>query len=370
MTVLSCREDYPLDLHRFGWNSRLSSCFESLETGLVPGRVVTAQRELCSVTCVHGELLAEVSGRFRQEAAERSDFPVVGDWVAISPRTEEGRATVHAILPRSNAIARRAAGAAPHGRVEEQVVAANVDAALIVMGLDNDFSLPRLERYLTIAWSAGAQPLVLLNKADLCDDLPGRLAQVGAAAVGVPVLGVSAETGQGIEALLPHLAPGRTAVLLGSSGVGKSTLVNRLMGEIRMDTGPVRTDDGRGRHTTTHRELLVLPGGALLIDNPGMREVGLWGTEEDLDGAFADIESLARECRFSDCRHDNEPGCAVRIALRNGALDERRYRSWQKLQRELAFLSSRDDIRARLEKQKLLKSRSQLQKDFRKDRRV
>jgi ribosome biogenesis GTPase / thiamine phosphate phosphatase len=360
-----------LDLNQLGWNSLFASRFDLIKDGdLVPGRVIAAHRELSVVLCSHGELRAEVSGRFRREAEGRGDFPVVGDWVALTPRPRESNATIHAILPRSSAIARRAAGAGQHARTEGQVVAANVDTALIVMGLDGDFNLRRLERYLTVAWGAGVQPVIVLNKADLCDNLPGRIAETEAAAVGVPVLSVSAETGQGVEGLLPFLKTGCTAALLGSSGVGKSTLVNRLLGEHCMETRPLREDDSRGRHTTTHREMLILPGGGLLIDNPGMREVGLWGTEDDLDGAFSDLEALARECRFSDCSHAGEPGCAVRAALERGVIDEARYRSWQKLQRELAFLSSRDDVRMRLEKEKALKNISLLQKRFRKDRRA
>jgi ribosome biogenesis GTPase len=354
-----------------GWNSRLSEDFKRFEAeGLAPARVTAAQRELCTVTCAQGDLLAEVSGRFRLEAGGKSDYPVVGDWVAVTPRPTDGRATIHAILPRMSAFVRRAAGGATsRAPAAEQVVAANIDTAVIVMGLDHDFNLRRMERYLTLAWGSGVQPVVVLNKADLCPELPERLAETTAAAVGVPVLAMSAGEGTGIEPLLPHLRPGSTTALLGSSGVGKSTLINRLLGAEKMATAAVREDDQRGRHTTTHRELVVLPSGAILIDNPGMREVGLWGEEDDLDGAFGDIDELSRACRFSDCRHGAEPGCAVRAALEEGTLDPERYASWRKLQKELAFLARKEDARARAAVREQHKSIAKFQRSFRKDRR-
>ncbi len=337
-----------------------------------PARVIAGQRESCRVICAQGDLRAEVSGRYRRECEERSDFPVVGDWVAIVARPRDGRATIYALLPRSNAFIRRAATGwlSRNGRAEAQVVAANLDAALIVMGLDRDFNVRRLERYITLAWGSGVQPMVALNKADLCEDLAQRLRQAQEVGIGVPLLAISAETGEGVDALHAHLPPGSTTALLGSSGVGKSTLINRLLGAARMETRAAREDDGRGRHTTTHREMVVLPTGALLIDNPGMREVGLWGDEEGLDAAFTDIEALAGECRFSDCTHADEPGCAVRAAREGGSLDEARYQSWCKLQKELAHLARREDPRAREAHRQLWKSRAKMQKEFRKDRRA
>jgi len=360
-------EESPLELQSLGWNSRFEIDFQPhAAQALVPARVIAGQRDLCTVLGPSGEMLAEVSGRYRSEAQRRADFPVVGDWVAIAPRPEEGRATIHALLPRSTSFMRKAAGEP----VEEQVLAANIDIPLIVMALDHDFNIRRLERYITLAWSSGVQPVVVLNKADLCDELAERTAEARDAAIGVPVLDVSAETGAGVDAVAALLGPGKTAALMGSSGVGKSTLINRLLGVHRMATGGVREDDSRGRHTTTHREMVILPGGALLIDNPGMREVGLWGDEEDLDAAFSDIEERARDCRFSDCRHGAEPGCAVRAALEDGSITEARYESWRKLQRELAFLTTREDVRARIAQRQMLKLRSKHSKSFRKDRRA
>jgi ribosome biogenesis GTPase / thiamine phosphate phosphatase len=359
-----------LELQSLGWNSRFASSFEQFAgNGIVPARVIAGQRELCTVVSEQGEFLAEVSGRYRLVAEEKSDFPVVGDWVAVTPRQE--RATIHGLLPRSSAFVRKAVKGSPswHTRMEGQVVAANIDTALIVMGLDRDFNVRRLERYLTLAWASGVQPVVVLNNADLCGELAERLAETQEVAVGVPVLTVSAETGMGVETLHAHCTAGRTAAFLGSSGVGKSTLINRLLGADRMAIGAVRADDSRGRHTTTHRELIVVPTGALLIDNPGMREVGLYGSEEDLDASFSDIEELSRACRFSDCRHGSEPGCAVRAAREEGRLSDERYRSWRKLQKELAFLLTRDDVRARTAQRQMLKARAKFGKSFRKDRR-
>ncbi len=360
-----------MELASLGWNSRFAQEFESYSgTGLVPARVIVGQRELCTVTGPQGELRAEVSGRYRHETVEKSDFPVVGDWVAVTPRPEDGRATVHALLPRSSAFVRRAAqGSGAPSMPQRQVVAANIDTALIVMALDHDFNLRRLERYLTLAWGSGAQPVVALNKADLCAELSARVAETEAAAIGAPVLAVSAETGMGMEALQGALLPGRTAALLGSSGVGKSTLINRLLGSAHMATAAVRADDSRGRHTTTHRELVVIPSGALLIDNPGMREVGLYGTEEDLAASFSDIDELAHACRFSDCTHAAEPGCAVQAAREQGTLTEERYQGWRKQQRELTYLLTRDDVRAQAEQRQMLKARAKYAKSFRKDRR-
>ena len=356
-------EELSLNIDTLGWNSHFSIEFGRFAgAGMVPARVASAHRHIYSVLCEPGELVAEVSGRFRREAARPADFPAVGDWVAVSPRPAEDRATIHALLPRASCFSRKA----PGEKTEEQVVAANIDTALIVMSLDRDFNLRRLERYLTLAWGSGVQPVVALNKADLCAEVERRVADTEAAAVGVPVVALSAEEGRGVEELRAHLPAARTAALLGSSGVGKSTIINRLLGAELLATAAVRENDSRGRHTTTHRELIILPFGAIVVDNPGMREVGVWGGEEDLGGAFADIEELAAGCRFSDCRHRAEPGCAVRAAREEGRLSEDRYRSWLKLGRELAFLAMQRDALALLEEKRRMKSLSRFQKSFKK----
>lgn len=333
----------------YGWSETLQRqfAFHAAE-GLTPGRVIVQQRGLYRLVTPQGEVAAELSGRFLHQAQE-GDHPVAGDWVAARLRAGERAATVHHVLPRASVFTRRASG--PGGGL--QVVAANVDLVLLVASLNADLSLRRLERYLATAWESGAKPAVVLTKADACEDAAALTAEVEAIAFGVPVLPVSALSGEGMEKVAALLEPGRTAVLLGSSGVGKSTLVNALAGEELMATGGVREDDARGRHTTTHRELVRLPGGALILDTPGMRELGLWQAEEGLSATFEDIEALAAGCRFRDCSHQGEPGCAVRVALEAGDLDEGRWKSFGKLQRELAHLDRRDDPQARAEYRKL-----------------
>ena len=332
------------EIQSYGWSDALQRQFEPYAArGLVPGRVIVQQRGLYRLATDLGDLAAELSGRFVHEA-EETGFPVAGDWVACAARPGEGAATIQAVLPRASLFVRRTAGpGAPVG----QAVAANVDLALLVASLNAELNPRRVERYLATAWESGAQPLVVLTKADACPDLAASLAQIEAVAIGVEVHAVSAVTGQGLSALAEHLAPGRTAVLLGSSGVGKSTLVNALAGAALMAVGEIRLDDAKGRHTTTHRELVRLPSGALVLDTPGMRALGLWDAESGLERVFGDvareIETLAAGCRYRDCAHHGEPGCAVAQAVADGRLDADRWRSWTKLQRELAHLERRED---------------------------
>jgi ribosome biogenesis GTPase len=307
--------------------------------GLVPGRVVAGHTRLLRVRTGEGECLAELAGALRHQARGAEDRPAVGDWVALRPREGGHRAVVQAVLPRRTAFVRRAAGE----RTVAQVLAANVDTVFLVMGLDGDFNLRRIERALVLAWESGADPVVLLNKADVCDDIPGRRAEVEAVALGVPVRVIAAKAGEGLDSLAPWLVPGRTVALLGSSGVGKSTLVNRLVGHEKQKTREVLPADQRGRHTTTHRELILLPGGALLLDTPGLRELQLWSDGAGLRAAFEDVEELSSACRFTDCRHDAEPGCAVRAAAEEGRLDPARLDSFRKLQAELRALEIRED---------------------------
>lgn len=307
--------------------------------GLVPGRVVTAHARLLRVRTEEGEALAVLAGSLRHQAGGPQDRPAVGDWVALRPPEAGHRAVVQAVLPRRTAFVRRAAGK----RDVVQVLAANVDTVFLVTGLDRDYNLRRIERALVLAWESGAEPVVLLNKADLCDDVPGRRAEVEAVAPGVPVLVIAAKPGEGLDALAPWLLPGRTVALLGSSGVGKSTLVNRLLGREKQKTREVLAADDRGRHTTTHRELVVLPTGALLLDTPGLRELQLWSDGAGLQAAFEDVGDLSASCRFTDCRHEAEPGCAVRAAVEEGRLDPARLDSFRKLQAELRALEARED---------------------------
>jgi len=333
-----------LDLESLGWDAAFAESFQPHEQdGLAPARVAVEHRSEYVVYSQQGELRAELSGRMRSGGLQ----PAVGDWLAVAP-TGDGRAIVHAVLPRRTAFIRKAAFA----ETKPQVLASNVDVVFVVCGLDANFNLRRIERYLTLGWESGAQPVVLLTKADLCDEVEDRVWEVEAIAIGVPVHAVSAPTGEGIDTVRSYLPPGRTAVLLGSSGVGKSTLVNALVGENLLATREVRESDGRGRHTTTHRQLVPLPNGGLVLDTPGIRELQLWSADEGLETAFPDIESLTSECRFTDCAHSREPGCAVRAALAAGELDVERFESWRKLQRELERLERKQDARARSDARK------------------
>ncbi len=327
-----------MDLNQLGWNSFFKESFEPFsKRGYSAGRISEEHKHLYHVLAECGELLAKVSGKLLHDSENRSEFPAVGDWVAISARPAEGTATIHAILPRLSKFARKIAGKT----IEEQVIAANINTIFLVNGLDNDFNLRRIERYLTLGWESGANPIVVLNKADVCDDITQKAALVETIALGVPVHVVSAVTGQGLEELSTYLSNGVTVAFLGSSGTGKSTLINALFGQAVQDVSEVRQGDSRGRHTTTFRKMIILPQGGIVIDTPGLRELQLWGSDEGLSGAFNDIELLAERCRFTDCRHENEPGCAVRKAFEEGGLDSKRYESYLKLQSELDYLADK-----------------------------
>jgi ribosome biogenesis GTPase len=344
-------------LDSYGWSDTLQQQFHDfIALGLVPARVVVQQRGLYVLATASGEATAQLSGRFAHRAAA-GDYPVAGDWVAVAPRPTEGSATIHHLLPRRTAFVRKAVG-----RVGRQVVAANVDVALLVASLNQDLNARRIERYLAMAWESGATPAVVLTKADLSANRTALRAEIEAMAPGVPVHVVSALTGEGLDDMGKSLAPGQTAALLGSSGVGKSTLVNALAGRSLMATQAIREHDARGRHTTTHRELILLPSGRLVLDTPGMRELGVWEADAGVSATFADIETLTAECRFGDCAHDSEPGCAVQAALTSGHLDVGRWRSYAKLQRETARADRKDDPRARAEQRKLWSRRARMQR--------
>jgi len=341
------------DLTSLGWSPFFESSFHSLSfCGLAPARVLRAERERYLLLHAAGVSGAVLAGRMRHDAPDAAGLPVVGDWVAaLLPETTSQKdacgsmARIEALLPRRTLLARLDPGGAG-----SQPLAANADLVLLAAGLDHDFNPRRLERGVALAREAGAEPVILLTKADLRPDCRRELSQVMQAMPGVHAMALSSRSGQGLEELQSLLSPGVTAVLLGSSGTGKSTLVNRLLGEQRQRTAEVRTADSRGRHATTHRELFTLPGGALLIDTPGLRAFGLTG-EEDLGALFADVERWAASCRFRDCRHEVEPGCAVLDAKKRGELSQHRYDSYLRLRSEAERLERRQagvlDLEAR-----------------------
>ena len=329
-------------LQDLGWTDSHTTEFEPhAAEGLLPARVAAQHRGAYVLFSELGELRADTAGRLSHEAAGAGDLPAVGDWVAIARAARGRRRDDPAVFARRTKFSRKVALNA----AEEQVLAANVDAVFLVMSLNEDFNLRRLERYMTMAWESGAQPVIVLTKTDLCPDWELRVLEVEAIAFGVPVHAISSMTGDGLDLIRAHLAPGRTIALLGSSGVGKSTLVNTLAGEELLATQEIREDDGEGRHTTTHRQLVLLPDGGLVLDTPGMRELQLWESSDGLAETFSDVEELATQCRFSDCAHGTEPGCAVQAAIEDGSLPFARWASYKKLQRELAHLERRLDKR-------------------------
>jgi ribosome biogenesis GTPase / thiamine phosphate phosphatase len=339
-------------LAELGWNERFAAAFAAhAGSGQVPGRVVLEHTHIYRVGTATGEVLARVSGRLRHRAESRPDFPAVGDWVVVEP-VAHGDARIHTILPRFSRFSRRAAG----DSTEEQIVAANIDVVFLVGGLDGDFNPRRLERYLVVAWESGATPVIVLNKADLVADPRPHIDTVRASAPGVAVHAVSARDPQSLDALRAHLGPGRTAALLGSSGVGKSTIVNRLVGHDLLPTRDVRESDSRGRHTSTNRQLVVLGADGILIDTPGMRELQLWDSGEARGDAFADVTALADQCRFRDCQHRQEPGCAVTAALKRGELPADRFENFQKLTLERAHQQRQFDARAVLDEKRRAKA--------------
>lgn len=323
-----------------GWNERFDQHYlQFANEGMTAARVSRQDRDSYVIYAGGRALRAAVTGAFRQRAQRRGDFPVVGDWIAVRPLQTEPRATIHAVLPRMTAISRKAAGRG----VDEQPIAANVDLVLICCGADRDFNLRRVERYLALAYASGASPAILLTKIDLADDAQRKREALEEIALGAPVINIGAPEGVGVEEARRMIAVGRTAVLLGSSGVGKSTLINALLVRDEMRIGHVRAHDGRGRHTTTHRQMLRVPGGGLIIDTPGMRELQLSADSADVAAAFDEIGALAAKCRFRDCTHRQEPGCAVLDAVQRGELDVSRLEGYHKQNAELKYLERRGD---------------------------
>ena len=321
----------PLSLAAWGWDDRWAADFEAFAgSGMWPARVTAQHRGLWIVIGERGEIAASPTGKLRR-AADDSEYPTVGDWVACIESPHGGVAAINATVPRRSAFRRKAAGSRPGA----QTIAANVDTLFIATSLNHDLTPRRLERYVAMARESGAEPVLLLTKADLVEDAAEQAAAIESE-IHVPAVAISAQTGQWLESVSPWFVPGRTLALVGSSGVGKSTLLNRLAGEELMVTREIREDDARGRHTTTHRELFLLGSGALVLDTPGMREFGVWDADEGLDETFAEIVELARQCRFADCSHRLEPGCAIRAAVQDGRVDEARLKSYRRLAYELA----------------------------------
>jgi ribosome biogenesis GTPase / thiamine phosphate phosphatase len=343
------------NLEKLGWENEQNINEEQV------ARVLTVQKNSYSISDGKTEFLAHLSGRFLNEVVDQLDFPSVGDWVEVQKLPEEKKAVIKRVLPRKSRFIRQAAG----NRTDAQVVAANIDTVFIVNSLNHDLNVRRIERYMLLAYESGATPIVLLTKKDQVTEeaVDRAISIVGEVAIGVPILAISSLNGDGIEEFLAQLSNGRTGALLGSSGVGKSTLVNALFGEEVQETKDIREDDSKGRHTTTHREMFMLPNGSMLIDTPGMREIQLWDGESGVESTFQDIEAFEKDCRFVDCGHKSEPGCRVQEALENGELSEERYKSYIKLQREIAFEKRKQDQKAKLEEKSKWKNISKTQRE-------
>ena len=322
-----------LRLNDMGWNSFFESHFGGFkQAGLTPARVVEELKGFYRVRAAQGEYLAEIAGKIEHQAGDREDFPAVGDWVAVMARPQEGRARIEHVLPRRTKLSRKVAGR----ELREQIVATNLDTVFVVSSLNREFNLRRIERYLTVAWDSGARPVVLLNKRDLRADAAARAADVESVALGTPVHLVSALEQTGLEAVREYLSHGITAAFVGSSGVGKSTIINALANRT-LRVQAVRERDDRGQHTTTSRQMIFLPSGGIVIDTPGMRELQLWDNREGAAHAFSDIRTLAQDCKFRDCEHHGEPGCAIEAAIHRGLLQPERLENYHKLLAELRF---------------------------------
>jgi ribosome biogenesis GTPase len=352
-----------MKLNELGWSHFFQQQILPEESGLTPARVRRQDINAYHLFSEEGELTGTIPGRFRQQAFSKADIPTVGDWVLVSNISggEAGAVQIERLLDRKSKFSRKEAGEV----IDEQVVASNIDTVFIVSGLDGDHNPNRIERYLLLSWTSGALPVLVLNKADLCDDIDRKLEDLNAIAQGSPIHVLSALDGVGLEQLSPYLAPGTTCAFLGSSGVGKSTIINSLIGYDRFETGAVREEDGRGRHTTTFREMAVSPNGALIIDTPGMRELQVWADSASISLSFDDIETFALNCKFRDCKHQTEPGCAITNAIETGELARERLDRYFKLVREMEHIEVQQNAGARAEKKqsrkkfaKLIKNRS------------
>ena len=351
------------NLEKLGWDNSIQHINEE-----TLARVITVQKNSYRIADGAREYQAHLSGRFLNETLSTLDFPAVGDWVEVQKLIDERKAVIKHVLPRKSQFVRKVAGV----KTEAQIVAANIDTVFIVNSLNHDLNVRRIERYILSAYESGGSPVIVLTKKDVCtaEEVADIISQVEAVAVGVPILAISNVTLEGLDEMMQFLPPKRTAALLGSSGVGKSTLVNTLLKRDVQHTKDIREDDSKGRHTTTHREMFTLPNGSLLIDTPGMRELQLWEGESSIDSTFQDVEALVKECRFNDCQHDSEPGCQVKKAIEDGELSEDRFQSYVKLQREIAYENRKQDQKARLEEKHKWKKITKQQKDKYKQRKM
>lgn len=350
-----------MDLVQLGWDSFFEKGYkEFIENNAKENnnykiaRIFGEARGFYKIYTEDGDYLAEVSGKMRFQSDERQDYPAIGDWVIASIRGKQENAIIHGILPRKSKFSRKEAGL----KTNEQILTANVDTVFLVNALNNNFNVRRIERYLILAWESGAVPVIVLSKADLCEDIDQKVNEVELSAAGVPCYAVSTVTGQGIDELKKYFGEGKTVSLLGSSGVGKSTLINYLMEKEVQKTNSTRESDDRGRHTSTSREMFFIPEGGLIVDTPGMRELQLWNGDEGISETFTDIEELSKQCRFRDCTHENEPGCAVREAIEQGIISAERLANYRKLQKELRHIHKRQDAMARIAEKKQHKSKS------------
>ncbi|GGD29617.1 ribosome small subunit-dependent GTPase A [Pontibacillus salipaludis] len=338
-----------MNLVQLGWNDSIDTSFKEYESeGYAIGRISKGYKNTYKVITKEQELSAEVSGKFIHNASNKKDFPSVGDWVVLTLQVEEGKAMIHKVLHRFSKFSRKEPGQGS----DEQIVATNINTVFLVISLNKDFNLRRIERYLITAWESGAKPVIVLSKSDICEEIYEKIIEVESVAIGVPIYTVSAHKGEGMDNLKKYCIDGETIALLGSSGSGKSTICNYLYGSYKQKVSAIRTGDEKGKHTTTNREMLMLPEGGILIDTPGMRELQLWDVNQSINKSFSDIEQFATQCLFRDCQHDNEPSCAVKAAIDQGELELDRFNNYVKFQRELAYLERKNDKKSQMEEKK------------------
>lgn len=351
-----------MDFNKLGWNAFLDEhSLKYQNKHFYIGRICSEHKNSYKLLCAKGELTAVISGKFRNECNINKNYPAVGDWVAFDLIENENKAIIQDVLPRKSRFCRKAAGQ----KTEEQVIAANIDTAFIVCALNYDFNLRRIERYLSLTWQSGITPVIVLAKPDLCQDLDKKLLEVESIAFGVDIHVVNNLSKDGIKQLEPYCKEGQTIILLGSSGVGKSSLINNLLHEDRMQIKDLRKNIDKGQHTTTHRQMLIIPTGGLIIDTPGMRELQLWDADEGLSNCFEEIETLALNCRFNDCKHQNEPDCAIQQAINDGQLDIRRLENYSKMLKEQEYLiSCQNQNAAQVERKKWKNIHKQIKKHY------